>query len=210
MKLKNKMIAFTFVCFSLSCTQLIDKKEPKNSAIDTAGIMNVYVKSDQSEMDMSWCPTDYPMEHMQGNATHKLIARVIYSRPHKKGRQIFGNTNESLCMYGKPWRLGANEATELTLFENVTIAGTAIDKGSYVLYCIPQADKWTLILNSNLYTWGLHIDQTKDVFKTDIPVTKQGAKVENFTLFFSDTPTGADMTMAWDDVKTILPIQFDK
>jgi len=37
--------------------------------------------------------------------------KVTYGRPHKKGRTIFGE----LVPYGKVWRTGANEATEITL-----------------------------------------------------------------------------------------------
>jgi hypothetical protein len=34
------------------------------------------------------------------------VARVIYSRPQKADRTVFGD----LVEYGKVWRLGANEA----------------------------------------------------------------------------------------------------
>jgi hypothetical protein len=111
-------------------------------------------------------------------------------------------------MYGKPWRLGANEATEITFFENVNIAGKSIEKGTYVLYCIPNENKWTIILNSNLYTWGLHIDEAKDIFRTDIPTLTQAPAIEDFTLFFEDTKTCCNMVMVWDNVKTALPIVF--
>jgi hypothetical protein len=40
------------------------------------------------------------------------VARLIYSRPTKNGRVIFGD----LLEYGKVWRLGANEATEIEFF----------------------------------------------------------------------------------------------
>ena len=41
--------------------------------------------------------------------TEPLAARVVYSRPKKEGRTIFGG----LVEYGQVWRLGANEATEI-------------------------------------------------------------------------------------------------
>ena len=209
MPLKQKMV-YLFICIFFSCNQKDNTSDNKQSPTDTLqNTVAALVKSDQSTMDISWCPSNYPLEQMQGNK-QKLIARVIYSRPHKKGRQIFGTTTESLCVYGKPWRLGANEATEITFFENVNIAGKNIDKGTYVLYCIPNETKWTIIFNSNLYTWGLHIDETKDIFKTDISTIKQSPLIEDFTLFFEDTKTGCDMVMAWDNVKTILPIVFSR
>jgi hypothetical protein len=203
---RNGIYLLVFILFS--CQQKSNSDINKLVSTDTTqNNVGAFVLPDQSAMDMSWCPTNYPLEQMQGNK-EKLIARVIYSRPHKKGRKIFGNGTESLCMYGKPWRLGANEATEISFFENVNIGGKNIEKGTYVLYCIPNENKWTMILNTNIYTWGLHIDESKDIFKTDIPVKQQTPAVEDFTILFEDTKTGSNLIMAWDNVKAILPITF--
>jgi Protein of unknown function (DUF2911) len=203
---RNGIYLLVFILFS--CQQKSNSDINKLVSTDTTqNNVGAFVLPDQSAMDMSWCPTNYPLEQMQGNK-EKLIARVIYSRPHKKGRNIFGNGTESLCMYGKPWRLGANEATEISFFENVNIGGKNIEKGTYVLYCIPNENKWTMILNTNIYTWGLHIDESKDIFKTDIPVKQQTPAVEDFTILFEDTKTGSNLIMAWDNVKAILPITF--
>ena len=205
------VIPLLFINF-LSCNEKNElKKEKEVINLDTAiKSDNPYVKADQSYLDMSWFPVNYPIEKMKGNDSLHLIAKLIYSRPHKKGRILFGESAESLCAYGIPWRLGANEATEIELFENVNIAGKNIPKGSYVLYCIPHADRWTIIFNSNLHTWGLHINQAKDIFKTDVPVLKQEPALEDFTMVFKENTTGADLVMAWDNVKTVLPIVFSK
>ncbi len=203
---RNGIYLLVFILFS--CQQKnnndTNKHEPTDTAQNNVGSL---ITPDQSAMDLSWCPSNYPLEQMQGNK-QKLIARVIYSRPHKKGRRIFGKDSESLCMYGKPWRLGANEATEITFFENVNIAGKNIEKGVYVLYCIPNENKWTLILNTNIYTWGLHIDERKDIFNTEIAVIQQSPVIEDFTILFEDTKTGSNLIMAWDNVKAVLPIVF--
>jgi len=198
--------------FSLSACKAKKAAAPVASANDSLQSLNKnpYVTMDQSPMDMTWYPVNYPIEKMKGNDSLKLISRVIYSRPHKKNRVIFGDTQESLCIYGKPWRLGANEATEIDFFDNVSIAGKNIPKGTYVIYCIPHADRWTIILNNNLYTWGLHIKDADDIFRTDIPVSTQSPALEDFTMTFQDSPTGADLLMAWDNVKAILPITFSK
>jgi hypothetical protein len=198
--------------FSLSACKAKKADTPAVSANDSLQSINKnpYIVMDQSPMDMTWYPVNYPIEKMKGNDSQKLVSRVIYSRPHKKNRVIFGDTKESLCMYGKPWRLGANEATEIDFFENVSIAGKNISKGTYVIYCIPHADRWTIILNNNLYTWGLHIKDADDIFRTDIPVSTQSPALEDFTMLFQESPTGADLLMAWDNVKAILPVTFSK
>ena len=100
---------------------------------------------DKSPMDMCYYPNNYPVLKIQDKATEPAIARVIYSRPQKNGRLIFGD----LVEYGKVWRLGANEATEIEFFRSVKIGDKKIEKGRYTLYAIPAEDTWTIILNKD-------------------------------------------------------------
>lgn len=158
---------------------------------------------DKSPMDMSYYPENYPVLKMQGKAGEKPVARVVYSRPQKHGRTVFGN----LVEYGKPWRLGANEATEIEFFRTVTIQQKKVPAGRYVAYCIPHPDKWVVKLNSDLYTWGLKIDSTKDQFAFEIPVSKTNYPYEFFTMQFQSTEPGMELAMMWDSVKAVLPIQ---
>nr|WP_315818687.1 DUF2911 domain-containing protein [Paraflavitalea speifideiaquila] len=80
-----------------------------NPAIGTPTDKQVPLGVDKSPMDMAYFPVDYPKLKMSGNAKEPLVARVIYSRPQKSGRAIFGD----VLKYGHTWRLGANEATEI-------------------------------------------------------------------------------------------------
>jgi hypothetical protein len=159
---------------------------------------------DKSPMDMSYYPVDYPKLKMQGNITEPLIARVIYSRPQKNGRTIFGD----LIKYGSVWRLGANEATEIEFFKDVTITEKKVQKGRYVIYCIPHENNWTLILNDDLYTWGLKIDSLKDEYKFTIPVAKTRFPYELFTMEFEKAGKGMQLNMEWDSVKASLPVSW--
>lgn len=158
---------------------------------------------DKSPMDMSYYPSGYPVLKIQDKATEPLLARVIYSRPQKNGRTIFGD----LLEYGKVWRMGANEATEIEFYQNVKINNTKIKKGRYTLYCIPYADKWTVIVNKETDTWGsFKYDAKKDVVRMDIPVEKQTEIAESFTMAFEKSATGTNLIIAWDDIKIALPI----
>lgn len=204
-------------CLSLAVLLFASCKTEKSKQITSVVVKdtsrqneapNPYATFDQSPMDMCYYPPDYPILKMNGSDTGALVARVIYSRPKRKGRTIFGTGEKSLITYGKEWRLGANEATELEFFKDVYIAGTKINKGRYIIYCIPFPDKWTILLNGNLYTWGLHMDASKDMFKTDIAVTMQSPALEDFTMVFQPDKGGAKLIMAWDIVQIVLPIQF--
>jgi Protein of unknown function (DUF2911) len=159
---------------------------------------------DKSPMDIAYFPEDFPVLKMSGKATGEPVARIIYSRPVKDGREIFGN----VVKFGTYWRLGANEGTELEFFRPVKISGRTVKKGRYIVYSIPYKNKWTIKLNSDLYTWGLSIHSSKDVYSFDIPVIPADNNYEVLTLKFESTDNGARLMMAWDSVKTYLPFTY--
>ncbi len=159
---------------------------------------------DKSPMDMSYYPTNHPVLKISDKATEPLVARVIYSRPQKNGRAIFGD----LLEYGKVWRLGANEATEIEFYQNVTINAVKIKKGRYSLYTIPNADKWTIIVNKENDTWGsFRYDEKKDVVRMDVPVQKLDEPADAFFMFFDKiNNTSFNLIAGWDNAKVALPI----
>ena len=172
---------------------------------------NLYVSAqklptlDQSPMDMSYYPAGYPVLKIQNKITEPLVMRVIYSRPQLNGRKVFGE----LQKLGEVWRLGANEATEIEFFKDVSINNKKIKKGRYTLYCIPYLDKWTIIINKETDTWGsFKYDEKKDLIRVDVPVQKQGEVLDAFVMVFEKTTTGANLIIAWDDIKVNLPIVF--
>lgn len=174
---------------------------------------NPYAGVDKSPMDMSYYPANFPSEKMNGNAAENtLIARVIYSRPKKNGREIFADTTTDknyIQLYGKEWRLGANEATEIEFFKPAIIQGNKIMPGRYILYCIPYREKWIIKLNSNLFSWGLHMNTKKDIMEVSIPVILTSNDIEHFTIIFQKTDNGADLLMAWGNIQASLPISFN-
>jgi hypothetical protein len=165
---------------------------------------NPYAPVDVSPMDVSYFPEDYPITKMTNPDARLPKARVIYSRPHRQGRTVFG----TLLKWGEHWRLGANEATELELFQDATIQKRRVPKGRYILYCIPQENTWTIVLNTNLYSWGLKQDAKHDAYRFDVPVERTTTAIEYFTIVFQKRDAGADLLMAWENVMAKLPISF--
>jgi hypothetical protein len=156
---------------------------------------------DKSPMDMSYCPANYAFREIDTAKTAPLIARLIYSRPQKKDRVIFGG----LVPYGKVWRLGANEATEIDIFQPVKINGKTISTGRYAVYAIPDSlEKWTIILNSDTDVWGsFSYDSTKDVVRMDVPVEKQSPVVDALTMVFTKSDIGYGLLIVWDDEQVV-------
>ena len=160
---------------------------------------------DKSPMDMCYYPSNYPVLKIQDKITEPAVARVIYSRPQKNGRLIFGD----LVEYGKVWRLGANEATELEFFKAVKIGDKKVEKGRYTLYAIPMEDSWTFIVNKDNDTWGaFKYDEQKDVLRTTVPVQKLNEGVEALAMTFEKSDSGCNLIIAWDNIKASLPISL--
>ena len=130
---------------------------------------------------------------------------MLYSRPQKNGRIIF----DGIVKYNEMWRLGANEATEIDLYQNIKINGKKVKKGRYTMDCIPYIDKWTIIINKETDTWGaFKYDEKKDLLRVDLPVQKQTDIIDAFVMAFDKTATGSNLIIAWDDMKVILPITY--
>ena len=158
---------------------------------------------DKSPMDIAYYPSNFPVLKIQDKATEPLVARVIYSRPQKDNRVVFGE----LIEYNIIWRLGANEATEIEVFRDVKIGGKKLLKGRYTLYAIPTSTQWTIIFNKDTDIWGaFKYDAKKDALRVDVPVTKLTEVVEAFTVNFNKTATGAELQISWDDVSVLLPL----
>lgn len=132
--------------------------------------------------------------------------KVVYGQPYRRGRTIFGDWEP----YGKVWRTGANEATEITITKPVLMGDEAIEAGTYALFTIPYQDKWTIILNNDLGQWGaFEYDSTFDYKRMDFPVTSLETPVETFTISFSEVESDmTTMTIEWDFVRVEIPIRF--
>jgi hypothetical protein len=158
---------------------------------------------DKSPMDVSYCPTNYPVLKMNGKLRTAPVARVLYSRPQKNGREIFGG----IVQEGELWRLGANEATEIEFYKPVRVGNKTLPKGKYSLYAVPQANSWTIIFNSETDVWGLAHNDKRDLVKISAAVTEETETVENFTIYF-DLPASNKMVLniLWDTKKASFPI----
>jgi hypothetical protein len=160
---------------------------------------------DNSPLDMSYYPADYPLLKIQDKVSEPLVVRVVYSRPQKRGRKLFGD----LVAYGQVWRLGANEATEIEFFRDVRIDNKILKKGRYTLYALVNEDNWILIFNRETDTWGaFRYDASKDVQRVTVPVQKQDSVTEAFSIAFQKATKGADLVVNWDDVLVKLPITW--
>ena len=161
---------------------------------------------DKSPLDYAYFPVNFA--HDRGDGPKKVgnqaFVRVLYSRPAKKEREIFGK----LIPYGQVWRAGANESTEIKFYQDVTIQGKAIKAGTYSLFVLPTESEWTIILNTNVDYWGsFSYKEANDVARFKVPVKKAESMAENFTIQFAQNgEKNATMQLIWDMTLVELPI----
>lgn len=132
--------------------------------------------------------------------------KITYSQPQKRGREIFGG----VVPYGKVWRTGANEATEITTTRDIVLKGTLLKAGTYSIFTIPEKNKWTIIINRDIGLWGSYnYNQKQDVMRFDVPVAPiPDATYEPLTLKFNQRNDVADLLILWDRTSVSIPLKF--
>jgi hypothetical protein len=159
---------------------------------------------DKSPRDIAYFPDNFAHDRKDGE---KALVKVSYSRPYLKGREIFGK----LEPYGKVWRVGADESTEIKFYQDATFGGKKIKAGTYSMFAIPGEKEWTIILSSDLDYWGAYkYKEANDVLRTTVPVSpKAAAPIENFSIVFTgDKPDKAVMALGWDTTVVEVPVTF--
>ncbi|HSM03086.1 MAG TPA: DUF2911 domain-containing protein [Longimicrobiales bacterium] len=169
-----------------------------------------------SAQDLSgcWIRNATPEEAMARTSPYAAVeiplgsetAQLCYSRPSARDREVVGN----LIPLGEPWRMGANETSQLILPAGGEVGGLSVDPGTYSIYVIAAEDEWEFVLNSNHQRWGIPINaevRAADVGSVTRPVQATDDFVETFTVTFQPHGTGmGHLVMEWADTRVELPI----
>ncbi|HUQ99446.1 MAG TPA: DUF2911 domain-containing protein [Gemmatimonadaceae bacterium] len=141
-----------------------------------------------------------PPDTVRANVAGANI-EVAYSRPGKRGRQIFGN----IVPWNEVWRTGANAATQLTTDKEIAFGTTVLPAGKYTLWTLPTPTGAKLIINSETGQWGTDYHAEKDVGRVDLTTTTLSRPVEAFTIGVAPQGSGGVLRMAWDDREFSVP-----
>lgn len=163
---------------------------------------------DKSPMDMAYYPARAAFRSMGKTDEEKNanpVVRVIYSRPQKNNRDVFGG----LVKYGEVWRVGANESTEIQFFKDVMIGGKKVPAGRYTMFVIPQQDKWEVVISSDLDNWGAYsYNKDHNIASVTVPTKKTDSTVEALAIMFEKADKGANMLIGWENTMVSVPIEF--
>jgi hypothetical protein len=133
--------------------------------------------------------------------------KTDYSSPRMKGRKIYGG----LVPFGEVWRTGANEATTFVTSADVNVGGKTVPAGSYTLFTVPNAGKWTLIINKKTGEWGIPYKYEGDeLARVDMKVSKLPSPVEDFTISYENTGNGCLLHIDWDTTRASVSIAANR
>jgi len=129
--------------------------------------------------------------------------KTDYSSPRAKGRKVYGG----LVPYGEVWRTGANEATTFVTSADIMVGGTHVPAGSYTIFTVPNADKWSLVISKGTGEWGTQYPgQDKDLARVDMKVSKLPSPAENFAISYEKSGNGCTMHIDWESTRASVDI----
>ena len=132
---------------------------------------------------------------------------IIYSRPSRKGRTIFGK----LVPYQKMWRTGANQNTRITFSQDVEIKGKHLAAGTYAIFTLPQIDSWEVFFYTETEDWGIpaSFSEEKVALKFQTPVIALDHPVETLTINIEDLKeSSANISIRWENTAIQIPVEF--
>ena len=176
-----------------------------------AGAASLVLGSLAAAQDLHPSRRTSPMGMARITLDDGTYVRVVYSRPYKRGRDnIFGSEeSEALVPFGKLWRTGANEATEVTVTGDVMIGDQRLPAGTYSLFTTPGPETWTFHFNSALGLSGAFARNPEtgkfenaykaenDVVTASVAAGTIEEEVDQLTFSFEEVEGGADMVLQW-------------
>lgn len=135
--------------------------------------------------------------------TAQINIEVDYCRPKRAGRTVFGE----LVPYGRWWRTGANEPTQIELSRDISFSGKILKAGLYSIVTIPEAESWTVIFNNRIPDWGTYYYPKDDELRVIGKIENLPEPIESFTIDFSEEDGLPTIIFAWDQVKVTLPFK---
>jgi tetratricopeptide (TPR) repeat protein len=152
---------------------------------------------------------DLPRQSQRAQVSQRIgitDITISYHRPLVNDRKVW----DALVPYGKVWRAGANENTTITFSDPVQIEGKPLDKGTYGLHMIPNADEWTIIFSKNSTSWGAFTyDEKEDALR--VTVKPKAADMHNALTYDFDNlqPDSAVVELEWEKVAVPFKVSVD-
>ena len=118
---------------------------------------------------------------------------IDYGRPSLKGRDIL-----SLAPVGTIWRVGMNQATEITSSGELKVGDKELKAGKYSLWVKKEgADSWTLLFHPKTGIWGAPALTEGFVAETPLKMEKASDSAEQLTISLKGEGDDAQIRIQW-------------
>lgn len=138
--------------------------------------------------------TNAPAARGKAEATVKGKALSIsYGRPTLKGRDLLAQAKP-----GMVWRVGTNEATEITTAGDLVVDGKELKAGKYSLWVRKTGDDtWTLAFHPKTGVWGA--PALKEGYAAELPLklTKADTAAEELMIHLADRDGKGEIQIHW-------------
>jgi hypothetical protein len=118
---------------------------------------------------------------------------INYGRPNLKGRDLLAQ-----APVGTVWRVGMNQATEITTAADLMIGSTELKAGKYSLWVRRTGeDAWTLAFHPKTGVWGA--PPLKEGYAAELPLKLEKAtdSMELLTIKLSDAQGEGEIAIHW-------------
>ena len=127
---------------------------------------------------------------------------ITYGRPYTNDprtgapRVIWG----VLVPWDKAYRLGADEATTFITEQPVMVGDVTVPAGAYTLYMVPsESGSSKLAISTSLGKWGVPVDETHDLGRTELKKEALDAPVGQLTIAIGKDPSGGGtLKIQWE------------
>jgi Protein of unknown function (DUF2911) len=195
----------------------IDKKGRLKRIDGVGSSLNIIASVDRINTDLSLLDMYAQKRNGMGSYTVRTLRdtavftrdgrkiEVDYWRPHKRGREIFGN----VVPWNRIWRTGANNATQLRTNATVYFGSNMLPAGNYGIWSYLTDTGWELIINKNATAWGTDHDANADLFRVPLKVERLDIPVEIMKIsFVNDAAENIRMVIEWDTYKASTSISL--
>lgn len=125
---------------------------------------------------------------------------IEYSAPSARGRQVEGG----LIPYDQVWRAGADAATTLSNDADIMIGNLRVPKGVHTLYVAASPTEWKLVVNKQTGQWGTEYNESDDLGRVPLKLTKSSQPIETFKITLSD----GTLSLAWGHTIATVPVKL--
>jgi len=188
---KNRLVSVDGRGSSLNFTATVYRK------LDFETLKNHFI---QKQINSGAAPSISTRDTVVANLGAQTVT-LNYWRPSARGRKIFGE----IVPMNRFWRVGANNATEITFTQPVYFGDQKLEAGKYTLFAMPSDTQWLLMFNKKTGIWGTEYDASEDVLRVPMTVESLPEHVEKLTLSVSPSADGGGvLKIEWERIRAFV------